>query len=99
MTVGDAWRYGRLLFALRRTRLSYPNDRHLIAPGDIFTAAGLDLISDERRRFVCHIETPDVGLTLLDSLYLPDTPPHRLAAARRVAERWVGRDLGSRCVD
>lgn len=94
LTAGDAWRYGRLLFALRRTRLSYPNDRYLTAPGNIFAAAGLELIGDERRRFVCHIETPDLGLTLLDSLYLPDTPAHRLAAARRVAQRWAGCDLG-----
>lgn len=94
LTAGDVWRYGRLLFALRHTHLSYPNNRNLTAAGDIFTAAGLDLIGDERRRFVYHIETPEVGLTLLDSLYLPDTPPHRLAAARRVTERWAGRDLG-----
>lgn len=37
LTVGDAWRYGRLLFALRRTHLSYPGNRHLIAPGNIIT--------------------------------------------------------------
>lgn len=94
LTAGDAYRYGRLLFTLRRTRLSYPNDGKLGNLEKVLAGAGLRLTDDQRCRFLFHIETRGVGRMLFNSLYLPDLPPHRLASARRVAEGWAGADLG-----
>ncbi len=94
LTAGDVWHYTRLLLALRCTHLSYPNDRALAEPESLLSRAGLTVVDDQRRRFVCHIETPAVGRMLFDSLYLPDCAPRRLAAGRRVAEGWTGTHLG-----
>ncbi|MDQ2882015.1 MAG: hypothetical protein M3Y48_12535 [Actinomycetota bacterium] len=89
-----ALRYARLLLALRQTRLSYPNDTTLSSPTAVFAEHGLQPLEDTRRRFAFPVDSPAVGAMLLDSLYLPDVDPTRLAAARRVAESWAGGDLG-----
>jgi len=90
----DAMRYGRLLVALRKRRLVYPNDRALDDVGGLMGHHGLRLVDDHRRRFGCQITSPAVGVMCVRSLYLPDVEPARLAAGERVGRRWVGKQLG-----
>lgn len=87
----DALRWGRVLVALHSTGLSYPNDDALASPDDLFAAAGLALLSDESRGFGLDITSEGVADMLLDGLYLPNVPPDRVTAARRVVRGWVGR--------
>jgi len=94
LSPSDVMRYTRLLTALRKRRLDYPNDRRLEDPGALLGRHDLHLVDDRRRRFACRITTPEVGVMCVRSLYLPDIGPARLAAGERVARHWVGRDLG-----
>lgn len=89
----DALHWGRLLVALRQRRLSYPNDDDLADVEPALAAAGLTLVSDESRGFAVALRTAAEADRLLDSLYLPDAPPDRVAAARRVVRGWTGRRL------
>jgi hypothetical protein len=43
-----------------------------------------------RSGFRVDVASEAVADRLLDGLYLPDVPPERVRAARRVAHRWVG---------
>ncbi len=90
----DAMRYTRLLIALRRRRLVYPNDRALDDVGGLMGRYGLRLVDDQRRRFGCLITSPEVGVMCVRSLYLPDVEAARLAAGERVGRHWVGKELG-----
>ncbi len=94
LSPSDAMRYTRLLAALRKRRLDYPNDRQLDDVGALLGRHRLWLVEDERKRFACLIASPSVGVMCVRSLYLPDIEPARLAAGERVARRWVGRELG-----
>lgn len=94
LAVRDRLRYARLLIALRRQRLGYPNDEALARPVPLFDAHGLDIVSDERRRFGLAVDTPDVGEMFVRSLYLPGGAPAHIEAATRVARRWAGQDVG-----
>ena len=92
LTLRNRARYARLLVALRRRRIGYPND---LAGVDVaLRAAGLELISDDRRRFACRIDRPETATLFVESLYLPSVDPDRLAAANTVAQRWVGTTIG-----
>ena len=91
----DWLRYTRLCLALRHLGLSYPNDAELTAAPTAFSAAGLTLISDERRPFMCELVDEHVAERLLASLYLPEVAPARLAAGRRVVRRWAGSSVGT----
>lgn len=91
----DWLRYARLCLALRHRGLSYPNDRELSAAGAAFSAAGLTLASDERRSFRCDITDEHIAEQLLASLYLPEVPPMRMAAGRRVVAGWVGSSVAT----
>lgn len=90
----DALRYARLLLALRQRRLRYPNDDALADPAGVLARAGLRLLADERRRFTCRIEDGQAATTFFDSLYLPDAPPDRRAAGRRVVQGWAPGSIG-----
>lgn len=90
MSAGDWLRYARLCLALRHLGLAYPNDEELSDASGAFSRAGLHLQTVEQRGFRCRIETPQVAHQLLASLYLPDVPPERLTAGRRVVTRWTG---------
>ncbi|MGH9268768.1 MAG: hypothetical protein ACRD0D_11400 [Acidimicrobiales bacterium] len=54
----------------------------------------MTLLADERRRFRCRLTSPDMAVTFVQSLYLPGVSPSRRQAAERVAQRWVGKELG-----
>jgi len=90
---GDVVRYGQLLVALRR-RLTYPNDRALADATALLAGAGLSPLSDERRRFECHVADPQTAALCVSSLYLPGASPERLARAFAVTRGWVGQTLG-----
>ncbi|MGH3452523.1 MAG: hypothetical protein ACRDQW_17840, partial [Haloechinothrix sp.] len=94
LTSADAVRYGHLLFALRSWRLRYPNDSKLANLRAMLSRASLTLIAEERRRFSYAVTSPGMGLRFVQSLYLPGQSPQRLQAAAKVAERWVGKELG-----
>ncbi|MDQ6796864.1 MAG: class I SAM-dependent methyltransferase [Actinomycetota bacterium] len=90
----DVMRYTRLLAALGKRRLDYPNDGALGDVGALMGRHNLHLVDDRRRMFTCLITSPSIGVMCVRSLYLPDIEPARLAAGERVARSWVGRDLG-----
>jgi SAM-dependent methyltransferase len=94
LTLRDRIRYAGLLVALRRPRLGYPNDVALANPVPLFAAHGLDVVSDERRRFGLAMSTSAVADAFVRSLYLPGVSAARSRAAARVARRWLGHELG-----
>lgn len=88
LPAADRVRWARLLLALRRPGLTYPNDDALHTGA--FAAAGLTLQQDSASGFRCALTTPAAADRLLDSLYLPGVTPARTAAGRRVVRRWAG---------
>jgi SAM-dependent methyltransferase len=94
LTLRDRLRYARLLVALRRRRLGYPNDVALANPVALFAAHGLDVVGDERRRFALAVSATAVGDAFVRSLYLPGGSPARAEAAASVARRWLDREIG-----
>lgn len=93
LPAGDWLRYARLCLALRHLGLAYPNDEELSDAAGAFGRAGLDLQDVAERGFCCRIASPQVADRVLASLYLPEVPPERLAAGRRVVTRWTGSDI------
>ncbi|GAC1443432.1 MAG: class I SAM-dependent methyltransferase [Mycobacteriales bacterium] len=91
----DWLRYARLCLALRHRGLSYPNDTELKAAAAALRSAGLTLVSDERRSFRCDIADAHIAEQLLASLYLPEVPPTRMNAGRRVVAGWVGSSVAT----
>lgn len=94
LSAGDRLRYAQLLWVLRRRRLDYPNRKALARPADRLAPHGLELLSDERRRFGYPLDEPGRAATLVRSLYLPGVAPERILAGVRTARRWRGRDIG-----
>ncbi len=94
LTDGDLWRWGRLLVALRRTRFEYPNDRPVRHLDVTVRRHGLAVVTDDRRRFAYSFSNPDAADRFVDSLYLPGVPATRTQAAQRVANAWVGCEIG-----
>lgn len=94
LQLGDRWRYGRLLLALRQARLPFPGTDVLDRPAAVLAAAGLRLTADDRRRFAYPVDDPAAADRFVRSLYLPDTGAERVAAATAVARRWGGSELG-----
>jgi SAM-dependent methyltransferase len=94
LTARDLGRYQRLMLALRRTHLGYPNDRALTRLRTRAGAAGLRIVDDRRRRFVMPVRDAADGHLFVRSLYLPDVSDERVAAAAEVAARWAGSDIG-----
>ncbi len=94
VTPHDVARYGRLMLAVRRARLTYPNDRLVGRLPDRLGAAGLTVIDDRRRRFALPIADAAMGRLFVRSLYLPDVPPARVEVAAQVAAGWAGSDIG-----
>jgi SAM-dependent methyltransferase len=84
----DVARYARLLFALRRRTLAYPNDRALVHLEAQLRAAELTVTDDQRRRFVLPLGDRDARL-FVRSLYLPGVSDARLRAAEARAGRWA----------
>jgi SAM-dependent methyltransferase len=94
LTMRDRARYARLLAALRLRRLPFRHHRLLGDPLPPIAAAGLTLVSADRRRFAYPLTEPGDGLRWLRSLYLPGLDAHRWRAAQRVVQRWTGSSIG-----
>jgi SAM-dependent methyltransferase len=89
----DVARYARLLLAVRRRTLAYPNDRAMVRIDARLRGAGLTVTDDQRRRFALPIVERD-GRMFVRSLYLPGVRDDRWRAAEARADRWTGRDIG-----
>jgi SAM-dependent methyltransferase len=94
LTPRDRARYARLLAALRLPRLPFRHHRLLDDPLPPITAAGLTLVSADRRRFAYPLTGPSDAVRWLRSLYLPGLDAHRWRAAQRVVTRWTGSSIG-----
>ncbi len=94
LRLADRLRYVRLLVALRRARLAYPNDDVLADLPAMLDRAGLTPVDDQRRRFPYTLATAGAARELVASLYLPGVDGARTAGATRVVEGWVGTTLG-----
>jgi SAM-dependent methyltransferase len=89
----DVVRWAHLLLALRVTRLRYPNGAALESLAR-YLDPDMVIAADEDRRFGHIFEDEAATDRFVDSLYLGHVSPSRIAAAKRVARRWVGRELG-----
>lgn len=87
---GDRMHYARLLWALRRPGLAYPN----VIDDQAFSRAGWRVSSDHSRRFGYPIRSAQDGRRLVDSLYLPGLAAGRLRRAHALVGGWVGGELG-----
>ena len=90
----DRVRYARLFIALRVARLGYPNDDALSNTAALLQSHGLDVESDERRRFRLDLSGQEDCESLVQSFYLPGSSSTRARAAVRVARRWQGSHIG-----
>lgn len=93
LRVVDRVRYGRLLLALRRSALAYPNDRPLADATALFRQHGLRIVADQRRPFGYPVRTRSDADAFVRSLYLPDLGDERVEVAIRRVGRWTGRAL------
>ena len=93
LTLRDRWRYLGLIRTLG-DGLSTPNDQALNRLAELFGGAGLQLVSDDYRRFEYPIDSAEAAERFVSSLYLRDVSAARLDAANRLARRWVGTPLG-----
>lgn len=94
LTLRDLARYGRLMVALHRSRLGYPNDRDLARLAARMSRAGLTVIDDRRRRFALPLTDRDTGRVFVRSLYLPGVPEARVRVASELAASWQGSEIG-----
>lgn len=94
LTAGDLWKWSRLLLALRRSRLAYPNEHPARDLVHSEIRRGLRIVRDDRRRFTFRIETQHDAHRFIDSLYLPGISELRRQGAYRTARSWIGADIG-----
>ncbi len=85
----------RLMRALGVRTQPWPNPQALDGLADVLREHGFVLDADERRVFRREIADPAQAGVLIDSLYLPNIEPERVAAAVRTLARWArpGRSL------
>lgn len=94
LTMRDRARYIRLLAALGLRRLPFRHHRLLDDPVPSIVAAGLTVVSADRRRFSYRLTEPADGPRWLRSLYLPGVAAGRWRAAERVTKQWTGSSIG-----
>ena len=94
LTGWDRFRYGAMFGALGRSSLPFPHPRVGTSLGSLLAAAGLEVVSDTSVRFCYQLHEPDARDLFVASLYLPGVSVARQRAARAVARRWGGRELG-----
>ena len=94
LTAGDLYRYGRLLAALRRSHLAYPNDWKLARLRTAAARAGLEVVDDQRRRFELPFPHPAAAHRFVASLYLPGAGAQRRRRAALLAGRWAPGAIG-----
>lgn len=94
LTARDLYRYARLMAALGRTHLAYPNDWRLTRLRACAARANLQVVDDRRRRFELPLDSEAAANRFVASLYLPDIQPRRLRAAEAAVTRWVPGGIG-----
>lgn len=94
LTTTDRLRYALLLAVLGRRALPFPRPEVATDPGALLAAAGLDVVSDERRRFRFAVAGRDDADRFVDSLYLPHLGARRVDLARAVVRSARHGDLG-----
>jgi SAM-dependent methyltransferase len=94
LTLRDRLRWGSVLFTLRRARLTYPNADEVAHLAATLAARGLDVDTDESRRFAYSTDSAQAFGELIQSLYLPGTAERRRQKAIAVAEHWAGTEIG-----
>jgi SAM-dependent methyltransferase len=93
LTVPDRIRYARLGLALRTAGL-FPPTRLTNHAQAALQSVGLQINTDDSRRFAFSIASPDDAALLIESLYLPTATDPRRANAKRLAAAWTGHDVG-----
>ena len=92
LTLRDRTRYARLLLALRRRRLDFPNDPSRLDRA--LVAGGFDVVESDLRRFSYEIDGVVTAELLVESLYLPYARPEHVARGLAVTRRWIGSSIG-----
>jgi SAM-dependent methyltransferase len=90
----DLRRYARIMVAVRRSHLAYPNGPALRRLADRVGAHGVEVAVDGRRRFAFPLADLPATRRFVESLYLPGVPPDRIRAAKTVAAPWEGSEIG-----
>lgn len=90
-----AFLWWRLMRALGIRTQPWPNPHALDGLADVLREHGFVIDTDERRMFRRELAGPADASVLIDSLYLPDVEPKRIAAAERTLAAWAhpGRSL------
>ena len=91
----DRVRYARLFIARRVAQLGYPNDDASTSPVSLLQSHGLNVPSEERRRFRLDLSMQEDCESFVRSLYLPGRSSTRACTAVRVARRWQGSHIGN----
>lgn len=94
LTLSDLARYARLMVLLRRTHLAYPNDRGSVRLPAALARAGLEVVDDERRRFVVRFDDEEAVAEFVRSLYLPGVSAAHVAGAIATLRTWSDSELG-----
>jgi len=94
LTMGDRARYGVLLALLGRRAMPFPRPEVAADPGSLLAGAGLEVVSDERRRFRFAITGQDDADLFMDSLYLPAVDARRVDLARALVRSPVSSHIG-----
>lgn len=90
----DLWRYARLVTRLGERRLHYPNDRALRPLRRLVATHGFRILDDQRRRFTFQLTSSSDTAKFVRSLYLPDVPESSIQRGERLAQRWIGSEIG-----
>ncbi len=85
LAAADRARYALLLAALGRRAMPFPRSDVATDPHPLLTAAGFEVVSDDRRRFGFRVTCRADADLLVDSLYLPNLSARRVGLARAVA--------------
>lgn len=79
----------RVLLAVGVLDPPWPNPDARDGLAQILRNHGFTVRADERRTFTLRLPTPDAVALLIDSLYLPDTAPERIAKAKHTLAGWA----------
>lgn len=94
LTPADRARYGLLLTVLGRRAMPFPRPEVAADPGALLAAAGLEVVSDDRRRFRFAVTSRDDADLFIDSLYLPNVSARRVWLARNVIRPSARAEIG-----
>jgi SAM-dependent methyltransferase len=79
----------RILRAVGVLAPPWPNPNARDGLAQVLRDHGFTIRADERRTFTLRLPTPATVALLIDSLYLPDTDPDRIAKAKHTLAGWT----------